>query len=259
MNNYLLETIYFFVIGCAIGSFLNELIDRLSKEQSMMGRSHCDYCKKTLAWFDLIPVLSYLSIGGKCRYCKKKLSWKYPALELFTGVVFGIMTFSILPSSDPFHLLMYLMVAASLIVIFFADVKYQIIPDETHIFLLVVVFMMKIIDGASLFTLIFNVFEGMVVMLPILILYLLTKGRGMGFGDVKLAFVMGWIMGIKMGLLALYFGFIGGALIGIALLLLKQKKLKSKIAFGPFLVAGIVVVFLFADPLNKLLQKLYGI
>lgn len=252
-------SLFFFILGTAIGSFLNELIDRLPFEKSMMGRSHCDYCKKKLAWIDLIPVVSYFLIGGRCRYCKKKLSWKYPALELFTGVVFGFMSFYLLPSVDFFHLLLYLAIAACLIVIFFADVKYQIIPDETHIFLLILVLIMKIIDGATLFSLMFNVIEGVAVMTPILLLYLLTKGRGMGFGDVKLAFVMGWMMGVKMGLLSLYFGFIGGAFIGIALLLLKQKKLKSKIAFGPFIIGGIVLVISFQKEINAFIHKIYGV
>src|SRR3990167_9673658 len=80
--------IFLFVLGLAVGSFLNVLIDRLPREESIKGRSHCDDCKKTLSWNDLIPILSYVGLRGKCRYCKTNLSWQYPFIELLTTVIF---------------------------------------------------------------------------------------------------------------------------------------------------------------------------
>src|SRR3972149_10542936 len=77
-----------FVFGSSIGSFLNVLIDRLPKEESINGRSHCDYCKKKIAWYDLFPIISFFILGGKSRCCRKKLSWQYPAVEFVTGLVF---------------------------------------------------------------------------------------------------------------------------------------------------------------------------
>src|SRR3989338_1077055 len=77
-----------FFIGIEIGSFLNVLIDRLPQEETIMGRSHCDHCKKDLAWSDLLPILSYVYLGAQCRYCGKKLSLFYPLVEVLTGVMF---------------------------------------------------------------------------------------------------------------------------------------------------------------------------
>ena len=77
-----------FLIGIAIGSFLNVLIDRLPNEEKITGRSHCDHCQKKLAWYDLIPVISYVFLGARCRYCSKKLSFFYPMVELITGIMF---------------------------------------------------------------------------------------------------------------------------------------------------------------------------
>src|SRR3989338_3394559 len=83
-----MSSIFLFIFGTAIGSFLNVLIDRLPREESINGRSHCEYCKKTLSPLDLVPVLSFLFLKGKCRYCGRKLSWQYPGIEILTGLLF---------------------------------------------------------------------------------------------------------------------------------------------------------------------------
>src|SRR3989339_1486823 len=89
-----------FIFGASIGSFLNVLIDRLPEEKSINGRSHCDFCGKKITWYDLIPVLSFILLGGKCRYCHKKLSLQYPVIELITGVIF-VMVFKDGPYLGP--------------------------------------------------------------------------------------------------------------------------------------------------------------
>ena len=96
-------------------------------------------------------------------------------------------------------------------------------------------------------------------MLPILFLWLVTAGRGMGFGDVKLSFTIGFLLGAKAGFLALYFAFVIGGIIGLILLLLKKKKLKSKIAFGPFLVLGVLIMLFWQKEVFQLINKIYGI
>jgi len=256
-----MSNIFLFFLGTIIGSFLNVLIDRLPREESIMGRSHCDHCKKTLSPIDLIPVLSFLFLKGKCRYCGKKLSLQYPGIEILTGVFFILifnLKFEIFNSNFKFLISNYAIVSC-LIVIFFIDLKKQIIPDEMQITLFVTVLLSKIIMGITGTALGYTIVEGLVVLLPILALYLLTKGRGMGFGDVKLAFNMGFFLGIKGGLVAIYAGFILGAISGIILLLLKKKKMKSKIAFGPFLVLGIFILMFFEKPIFSLIQKIYGV
>ena len=133
---------FLFIYGTAIGSFLNVLIDRLPNEQSIMGRSHCDYCKKTLQGIDLFPIFSFLLLKGKCRYCHKKLSYFYPFVEILTGIAF-ILTWMYFPVVGRTVVLQTLGkiaglgIISSLIVIIFADLKYQIIPDSMQVSFLI--------------------------------------------------------------------------------------------------------------------------
>lgn len=256
--------IFVFIFGLAIGSFLNVLIDRLPQGRSIMGRSHCDFCHKKLRWYDLIPVFSFIILAGRCRNCKKRLSFFYPAIELLTAVIFTI----IFLSSEPSYLIVYLVIASSLIVIFFADLKYQIIPDSMQILFFLSSLALHIVPHLFRDPIAVNeilhyvqddIISGFLVMLPILILFLITRGRGMGFGDVKYAFTMGFLLGIKGGLIAIYIAFILGAVVGIFLLATKKKKLRSKIAFGPFLVLGTVAVLRWDNVFVEWFRSIYGL
>lgn len=240
-----------FILGLAIGSFLNVLIDRLAKGQKITGRSHCDHCRRKLTYRDLIPVVSFFLLKGKCRYCQKKISWFYPLVELLTGVFFVLIiqwqNFKPYQFFSFYHFLLtisYLGITSCLIVIFFQDLKYRIISDWIQLFFFFFVLISHLLSfSIDLEKFLINqFFSGIIVMLPILFLHLITAGRGMGFGDVKLSFTIGFFLGIKKGFLALYFAFIIGGIIGLILILFKKKKLKSKIAFGPFLVTGLILV-----------------
>lgn len=250
--------LFLFIFGSAIGSFLNVLIDRLPNDESIMGRSRCDYCKKKLAWNDLIPIISFFLLERKCRYCKKRLSWFYPIVEFITGAMF-IVVWLFLPSSAGFLIrYIYLGIISTLIVIFFADLKYHIIPDQAQIILFLGSLFLIPLYGKIQTVFVERVFAAVLVMAPIYFLHWLTKGKGMGFGDVKLAFIIGFMFGIKAGLLVLYFAFISGAVVGLILMLLQKKGLKSKIAFGPFLVVGILIMLFFRDRVWQMISKIYG-
>lgn len=250
-----------FILGASIGSFLGVLIDRLPKEKSINGRSKCDLCHHQLGWNDLIPILSFLSLKGRCRYCKKKLSLFFPLIEIITAAMFVFVFFIPGLSKSPISLASFawLGIISSLIVIFFADLKYQIIPDSIQLSLLVFAHLLKISQGISLAALLPCYLDALIVSLPILLLYLTTRGRGMGFGDVKLVFVMGFLLGVKGGLLAIYFGFILGAVVGLFLIFLRKKKIKSKIAFGPFLVLGTLTIIYWQKEIFALVKRIYGI
>lgn len=251
-----MSLIFLFIIGLAVGSFLNELIDRLPNNRSIMGRSHCDFCKKTLEGIDLIPVVSFLMFKGRCRRCKKKLSIKYPLIELLTAITFVLVwlyipTLPIIAGTPQtlgtpgfvilsLHIL-YLGIFSCLIAIFFADLKYQIIPDQLQIALLVFSFLAVSLGSVFTFQAVLSqVIMGFGVMAFLLLIYLVTRGRGMGFGDVKLSFIMGYLLGLDGGYIAMAFAFIFGSLIGVWLLISRKKNLESAIAFGPFLVLGII-------------------
>ena len=141
--------------------------------------------------------------------------------------------------------------------IFVADVKYHLIPDSLQFVFLVLALCYHLVQAASWLMLGSFIVSGILVMLPILILYLITRGRGMGFGDVKLAFVIGFLLGTIPGWIALYIGFIAGSVVGVALLITKKKKLKSQIAFGPFLIIGIVLSVFYQTEIIRVWQSFF--
>ncbi len=246
--------IFLFVLGLAVGSFLNVCADRLSHEKSILGRSSCDFCKKKLAPADLIPVLSFFLQKGRCRYCKKKLSFYYPLVEIVTGLTYILLFFSI--KQPLVETVLYFGLFSVLVAVFFSDLKYQIIPDELQIALFLFALAIFFVKKAGIVFLGFQIVQGLVVAAPMYLLYRLTKRKGMGFADVKLAFTMGFFLGWMWGFVALYLGFVLGAVVGIFLLASRQKKWKSKIAFGPFLVLGTAAIILFSKKIAALLMLL---
>lgn len=238
------------VTGLSIGSFLNVLIDRLPMGESIwLGRSHCDNCQKTISWYDLIPVISFIILQRKCRYCRNKISWQYPLVEVATGLIF-LFTYAsmiriigtdfIVP-----HLIYYLGVVGCLIIIFVTDLKYRIIPDQNLIFLTVITFVYQLIYSLQLIKV--NLISAIVSMLFFLFLVIITRGKGMGLGDVKLSFVMGLILGFPKIIVALYLSFLTGAVVSLILILTHKKSMKSTIAFGPFLVLGTLISLFYGN------------
>jgi len=257
-----------FIIGASVGSFLNVLIDRLPNNKSITGRSHCDYCKKKLAWFDLIPVFSFLFLKGRCRYCKKKLSFQYPLIEILTGLIFFFIfnfQFKIFIEFSIFNfqflkLIILLGIVSCLIVIFVSDLKYHLISD--YILIACGVFSALFhLTNSNQFQLILTTFlpSGLIVALPIFLIYFISHERAMGLGDVYLAAIIGFLLGWKEGFLAIYIAFITGAIIGLILIFLNKKKIKSKIAFGPFIVIGTVVMLFYGDKVFGMIRKIYGL
>lgn len=248
-----------FIFGASIGSFLNVLIDRLPKEESINGRSHCDFCGKKIAWHDLFPIISFFILGGKTRCCRKKLSFQYPIIEFVTGLVFIIVI-----KDGPYlgqSLIRSVLISgimACFIVIFISDLKYHLISD----YILLAVFIFSIIFHLSNNETMkqFNNFflSGLIVSLPIFLIYFISKERAMGLGDVYLAAIMGFLLGWKAGFLALYIAFVTGAIFGLIIILFKHKKLKSKIAFGPFLVIGTVVMLFWGEKILEGIRRIYG-
>jgi leader peptidase (prepilin peptidase)/N-methyltransferase len=255
----LIKMFFLFLIGIFIGSFLNVIIDRLPRKETIAkGRSYCEFCKKELSWYDLIPLLSFLMLKGKCRYCHKKLSLYYPIIELSTGILFAL-TYSWVLKIYPlpfsfYHLIYYLIIISAFIIILFEDLKFGIIPDKVVFPAIVITlfylifnsqFVMLRIAGGSIFN---YLFSAILTCTFFLILFLITKGKGMGFGDVKLAFLLGLILGFPKIILALYLAFLTGAIVGIILILWKKKRsIKETIPFGPFLIAGSLLSLFLGD------------
>jgi len=253
----------FFIIGLFVGSFLNVLIDRLPKgEPVVKGRSHCDKCKKTLKWYDLIPLLSFVLLKGKCRYCKANLSFYYPIVELTTGIVFAGIFLFIGGANINFitiiSLIYYLFISSSLIVIFFVDLKYGIIPDKMILPSIAAALTYLFLIHNSLFLIHF--LSGFGASLFFLFSFLLTKGRGMGFGDVKFAFLMGLILGFPNIVVGLYIAFLTGAVVGCILIIWRKKRLTGTIIpFGPFLVLGTFSAMFWGEVIFQKVMLLLGL
>ena len=267
MINFLL---YFFVFlfGLTIGSFLNCVIYRLEKKQSALkGRSYCPHCKHQLKWYDLIPVLSFVILKGRCRYCHKKISWQYPLVEISTALIFLLIfnEFSIFNFQNLINILFLFAITSFLIIIFVYDLKHYIIPDRVVFSGIAIVFVYKLIEILAFrnwdlirnYELEIRNFQPLLYSLGVaflasmffLTIVLATKGRGMGIGDVKLGFLMGLFLGWPNIFVALFFAFFIGAIIGIGLILVQKKTLKSEIPFGPFLITGTFIALFWGKEL----------
>ena len=234
---------FVFLFGLVWGSFLNVLIDRLPNGENVFwGRSHCDYCKKPLRWFELIPVISFIMQGGRCLRCKRKLSWQYPVVELITGL--GFFSFWYATSYYVPITFSAWIIFSSFLVMFVTDIKYQIIPDSMVIASLLSS-LAWVWFGLPHGEFLSHILSAMGSCLLFFALWLITKKRGMGLGDVKLSFVLGILLGYPQIVMALYVAFLTGALAGVILILRGAKTLKSKIAFGPFLIIGTTAIILF--------------
>jgi len=257
-----------FILGSAVGSFLGVIVDRISSNEPIWkGRSHCDHCRHSLHVLDLIPIVSYFLLGRKCRYCHKKLSWFYPLIEVFTGVAYVASGYLIFQQAfligNMYSFLLgfyYFALIGALIAIFFTDLRYGIIPFKVVIFALFVVILWNLLLPFLQFTPLEMQQLGLQVNILnilgsalgaggfFLLLFIVTKGRGMGFGDVVYAFLMGFILGFPKVILGLYLSFVIGAIVSLALVAMKKKKFKGgTIPFGPFLVFGTIVSLLWGN------------
>ncbi len=239
-----------FILGLCFGSFLNVLIYRLPLSLPITGRSFCPQCKKKIAWYDNIPLLSFVLLKGHCRKCHSPISWQYPAVELVTAIFFILtpdfvirdMRYVTWNPEMILHITYYLSLVATLLVIFFSDLRYEIIPDQIVYPAIVVTLLFLVSQYRSL--LVSNVLSGLLAAGFLLVLHLLTRGRGMGLGDVKLAGLMGLALGWPKIIVAFYLAFLTGAALGVILILRGKKKLTSQIPFGPFL-AGATILSIF--------------
>ena len=240
-----MSNLIFLIFGFVVGSFLNCVIYRLEEGKSFLkGRSFCPHCGHSLAWKDLIPLLSFLFLRGKCRYCKKEISFQYPLVELATALSFFFISFTF----SGLFIFYYCIIFSLLIAIFVYDLKHMLIPDS-------------LIYSAIVIVIIFNLYQFFIGSYPILnhlysalgaalfflSIVLFSKGKAMGVGDIKLAFFMGFFLGFPGIFLALFLAFFFGAIIGIGLIMFKKKELKSEVPFGPFLIAGTVISLFFAE------------
>jgi len=254
---------FIFLLGLVFGSFLTSFPYRLLiGELFPKGRSYCPQCKKQINWYDNIPLLSFILLKGKCRNCKKKIPLVYPITELSTGLLFVWIATGVLKcaSSSPLcsisslvglcALPFLLFITFCLLAIFITDMEEQIIPDELSFILFVTSFFVIVLSGTD--GLYLRLLCGFAASLFLLILHLITLGRGMGLGDVKLALSLGIILGWPYVVVWLMGSFVLGAVVGVVLIVFGMAKFGKHIAFGPFLIISFFIVLLWGDTLVRL-------
>ncbi len=237
---------FIFIFGICFGSFLNVLIYRLPHSLPLTGRSFCPKCKKKIIWYDNIPLISYVLLKGQCRQCHSPISWRYPVVELMTGILFlGVwVKFGDL---GILGILGSWVIVSALVVVFFIDLDHQIIPDQVLFPALATAFLISL----SLNILVSSLLTAIVAGLFFLALHLLTKGRGMGMGDVNLSFLIGLVLGFPKAVFAFYLAFLTGAFVGVILIVARRKKFGQPMAFGPFLVAAGLIFLFWGDRISQ--------
>lgn len=234
----------FVILGLVIGSFISALTFRYPKSVSIInGRSFCDSCRAQISWYDNIPLLSFLMLKGKCRKCDNLISYRYPLIEFVTALGFYSIYYFFWPNFV--DLFFYLLVFTTLISIFVIDLENKIIPDD---FTFWGIFFTTIYLLTGRFSILIpSFFAGFALAAFLLFIHLVTKGRGMGLGDVKFAVFGGIVTGPSLAGIWLLNAFLTGGIAGIILILAGRAKFKDQIAFGPFLVAAIPITLIWGQ------------
>jgi leader peptidase (prepilin peptidase)/N-methyltransferase len=248
-------TILIVLLGAALGSFINVVVDRLPEGRSLMGPpSHCDACQRRLSGLDLVPIFSYIFLRGRCRHCRARIPRQVLLVELgcglWTGFLFWHFGLSAELATAAFFSFIF-------IVIGLIDLKTKlvfgvIIFPAIGIAMLMAAFVLpngiiNSLEGAGL--------GAFIILIP----FLVTRGRGMGFGDVEIAFLIGLAFGFADVVTPLLIGIVMGGVAAIFLLVFKIKGRKEAIPFGPFLAFGALISLVWAQQIMDWWLSLYGL
>jgi prepilin signal peptidase PulO-like enzyme (type II secretory pathway) len=247
-----------FVFGAAIGSFLNVVTQRAPKGRSLGGRSHCPHCSHQLEPTDLVPVLSYVCLGGRCRYCHAKISPRYLVLELVTGILFAATAyfFPVADVASGISLLRALFIIAILVLTFVIDLEHYIIVDSIVLVSCVVLALFAVATPSLLVP---SLIAAAGAFAFFLLLHLVGRGRYLGFGDVKLGIFLGLATPGLLAVANIFLAYLIGAAVAIPLLVLGKKQMASKVPFGTFLAVSTVVTLWFGPQLVAWYLRLIGV
>jgi leader peptidase (prepilin peptidase)/N-methyltransferase len=230
------------ILGLIIGSFLNVCIHRLPRNESLITpSSRCPSCHHSVRWWDNIPVISFLILGGRCRDCGRPISWRYPIVELVSGIGYLLLVWRF---GVGWQTVVYALLFSSLLVITFIDLDHQIIPDRITLpGMIVGLVASSIILPIGFLDALIGLLLGGALFYGVAV----ASRGGMGGGDIKLIAMIGAFLGWKQALLTIFIGALVGSVIGLFLMTFKGKSRKYPVPFGPFLSLG-AVVSLFAGP-----------
>ena len=258
--------LFVFLLGTCIGSFLNVVILRLPKKRKFLNlnqRSKCPKCKHILKFWDLLPLFSFLFLGGRCHYCHKKISWQYPIVEFLTGAAFVLIFWQ---HGLTWQTFLGFVGTGFLMALAFIDGKFQIVPDAVSIPGIIVVFIINFwvnggaIDIQGFDHSIQSLILGMVLGAGwFYVQWLLSKGKWVGSGDIRIGALLGAFLGFWGTALALFTSYFFGSLWAIFLLIQGRVKLKSRIPFGVFLGLFGILAFIFGPKVISWYQGLIGL
>ena len=250
--------VFIFLLGTIIGSFLNVVIYRFNTGKPIVnGRSICMTCNRTLRWYELIPVLSYVMQRGRCLRCKEVISYQYPIVESVTGLMFVLIATHFSPilffsqSSYLFLVILFVFLFSLLIVISVYDFRHKIIPDKLVYLFSFISFLSIFVNQTGIGSIFIHpslsaILSGPILALPFALLWLISRGKWMGLGDAKLMLGLGWMLGLYLGLSAMVLSFWIGTVVSLIVMLVLYKKInmKTEIPFAPFLIIGTFIIFL---------------
>jgi leader peptidase (prepilin peptidase)/N-methyltransferase len=247
-----------FILGLVMGSFFSVVGTRVPKNESIVKpRSHCENCNHILKWYELIPIISYVIQRGRCTKCKTKLSLSYPLIELLNGFLFSL-SYALYGFS--YEMMAFIIISSILILVFVSDFNYMIILDEPLIIGSILILGMKLyFFGFDTFTR--SIYSGLIMFIFMLFIKLLGdkafKRESLGGGDIKLVTFFGFVFGVRLSLASVVFGSFFAFPYAIYISLSKKDR---EVPFGPFLIAALLIVFIYMEPIKEFMDLLvYGI
>lgn len=271
MNQFYLEISVIFILGLMIGSFLNVCIYRIPNELSIVKpRSRCPLCAKNISWFDNIPLLSYLILGGKCRYCGSRISIIYPLTEFLFALILVHLYINFHGKSLYFvYLIYYGCLCGSIFTASIIDIKHYIIPDEINLFGLIIgfagpFFFPELVGEPTVLKGLIHSFLGVAVgfaVLRIVVFFgsIIFKKEAMGLGDPKFLAMIGAFLGYKSVLFIIFVSSFLGAVIGGVFIIFRKNRNDTVIPYGPFLALGAYISLFWRTNLIKWYFSLFGL
>jgi leader peptidase (prepilin peptidase)/N-methyltransferase len=250
-------TVLIALLGLSVGSFLNVCIFRLPRGESLAWPgSRCTSCGRALAWFENVPIVSWVVLGGRCRTCQTPISWLYPIVELLTAVTLvGTYQLYGLTALGGVRALF----ACSLIVLFVTDLQHKILPNVITLPGMVIGFVSSVFLPPGWFDSLIGIVVGAGTLFAISESYYRLRGQeGMGMGDVKLLGMIGAFLGWKLVLLTLVFASFAGSLVGVAYIVSRRGSLQYALPFGTFLAVGAFAAAIWGTPIVDWYLGFYG-
>ena len=244
---------YVFVLGLFLGSFYNVVGIRVPIKETLGGRSHCTKCDHKITWWELIPIVGYILIGGKCRMCKTPVSIKYPLIELLTGILF-LVSYMILKENMVEYILIVSFISLMTIVTV-SDLYYKIVPDSILLIFLPVIVTLRVLSEAMPW------YEGIIGgVVAFLFMYLIAlygklryKKIALGGGDIKLYFLIGIVLGYQTVFLSLFFA----AIIGLIAAIFVRNRKETYLPFVPFIYIGSMIAYFFGHQIINMYVTLF--